>query len=846
MVNLVRRAGWRHLWHHPWQLILAVLGVALGVSVVVAVDVANESARRGLELSMSDVTGRTTHQILGGPGGLDERLYADLRYRFGIYPSAPVVEAYGTVAGETVHLLGVDPLSEARFRDHLEGVGDDAVPQLVSDPGAVLLAAKTATRMGLQVGDTFSFGLGGFQHALRLVGLIESASGAAAIDGLLVTDIATAQELSDQLGRLSRIELQLPNGADGQQAETALRAWLPPAAELSRAGGRTAAMEQLTRAFRTNLTAMSLLALVVGMFLIYNTMSFAILQRRRLLGTLRLLGVTRAGIFRVVLGEAVILGVTGTVLGVLVGLLLGQGLVQLVTRTINDHYYVLTVSTFLVTAPPLIKGALLGIGATLLATLVPVFEAAATTPQAAIQRSQLEREAHGLAPRLALGGLGLAGLAALILLLPSRSIAVGFLALFLLIVGLAGVSPWVLLWLSRWTGSLLGRVFGTPLHLALSGIAAGLSRTGTAIAALMLAVATIVGVGVMVDSFRATVEVWLQNTLRADIYVSLPDVRSGGARAALDPSLIARIRALPGIADVSTGRGAKLRTGGQAIEVFALGLSAGLSPRYPLKAGDPVTAWRAFSDGEAVLISEPLAWHKALGVGDSIRLRTNAGEQPFPIVGVYYDYGSEQGQVLMPRAMYDRHFDDPGVSALGIYLAAETRQEDVLAKLREAVAGHGAGQEVLLRSNQEIRQLSMDIFDRTFTITQVLRLLAVLVAFIGILNAFMALQLERAKELGVLRAIGLTPGQVGGLVSLQTAFMGLVAGLLAIPTGLVLSQVLIHVINRRSFGWSMQTLVEPAVLVQAVLLAVLAALLAGLYPGWRMAHTSPAEALREE
>jgi putative ABC transport system permease protein len=520
--------------------------------------------------------------------------------------------------------------------------------------------------------------------------------------------------------------------------------------------------------------------------------------------------------------------------------------VRLVTRTINDHYFVLTVTSFLVTAAPLLKGGLLGLGATLAATLVPAFEAAHIPPLAALQRSQLEQKAHRLAPRLAVAGLGMVIVALLVLAFPVRSLGPGFVALFLLIIGLALVSPWLVFRLSRLVAAPLGRCFGLQLRLAIGGVADSLSRTGIAIAALMLAVATLVGVGVMIASFRASVDVWLQSTLRADIYVGLPGVRSSTTRGSLDPALIGRLRNLPGIAGLSTGRGTRVAGEQGHTEVLALGLSPGLKPNYPLEAGDPEEVWKRFAAGEAVLVSEPLAWHRGLAVGDQVRLRTDYGPQRFAVAGIYHDYGTGEGEVLMPRTLYERHFEDRGVSAVGIYLQPAADPDTVLVAAREQVAAAAAGQQVLVRPGAEIRAQSLEIFDRTFTITRVLRLLAVLVAFIGILSAFLALQLERARELAILRATGMTPGQVGGQVALQTLFMGLVAGLLALPTGLVLAEVLIHVINRRSFGWSMQTLVEPGILFQAVLLAVAAALLAAVYPGWRMARTSPAAALREE
>lgn len=842
-MNLLHLAGWRYLARHPWQLLLAILGVGLGVSVVVAVDLANESAGRAFTLSMDALSGQATHRIVAGPGGIDERLFVRLRLVAADLPAAPVVEAFGTVAGETLHVLGVDPLSEAGFREHLGTVGEGAAGLLMGAPDAVLMAKATAGRLGLQVDEPFTLAIAGREHRLRLAGLIRPGAQAAALEGLLLTDIAIAQELAGRLGRLSWIDLRLPERAAAVERLSAL---LPPAAELEPVGKRTRAARQMTRAFRTNLQAMGLLALVIGMFLIYNTMTFVVLQRRRLLGTLRILGVTRGEVFRVVLGEAVVIGLIGTMLGLVAGIGIGQGLVRLVTRTINDHYFVLTVSSFLVTAAPLLKGAALGLGATLVATLVPAFEAAYTPPLAALQRSQLEQKAHRLAPRLAVGGLGMVATALLTLVLSGRAIGSGFVALFLLIIGLALVSPWLVFRFSRLAAPPLGRWFGLQVRLAIGGVADSLSRTGIAIAALMLAVATLVGVGVMIASFRASVDVWLQSTLRADIYVGLPSIRSSTTRGSLDPVLIEHLRELPGIAGLSTGRGTRVAGEHGHTEVFALGLSPGLKPYYPLQAGDPDEVWDRFGAGEAVLVSEPLAWHRGLAVGDQVSLRTDDGPQHFAVAGIYHDYGTGEGEVLMPRVLYDRHFADRGVSALGIYIQPAADPDAVLAAVRAQVAATATDQQVLVRPGGEIRAQSLEIFDRTFTITRVLRLLAVLVAFIGILSAFMALQLERARELAILRATGMTPGQVGGLVTLQTLFMGLVAGLLALPTGLVLAQVLIQVINRRSFGWSMQTLVEPGILIQAVLLSVAAALLAAVYPGWRMAHTSPAAALREE
>lgn len=843
-MNIIGIASRRHLLRHPWQLALAVLGIALGVAVVVSVDLASDSVHRAFELSVKAVAGDATHQITGGAGDLDETLYTRLRVDSGMRESAPVIEAWISSRDTALHLVGIDPLAEMSFGERFSASEGTDVTRLLTEPGTVLMSAATARRLGLVAGERFRISLGGHDHELRLLGLLGShPSGPAAIDGLLITDIATVQAISSRPGQLDRIDLILGDTRAGRAMLADIQRMLPAGVRVEAAGSRSDALLQMTRAFHTNLTAMSLLTLIVGMFLIYNTMTFVVLQRRTLIASLRILGVTRRQVFGLVFSEALAVGLAGSTVGLLLGLVLAQGLVHLVTRTINDLYFVLSVSQLLISPLPLLKGPVLGLGATLLAALLPAAEAARTAPAAALQRSGIEARAHMLAPGLALGGLTLTAAALLLLFWPGRSLLAGYVQLFMLVLGLTLISPLMVYWLARASAPLWGWLLGIQARLAVNGVAASLSRTGVAIAALMLAVATTVGVSVMVESFRASVEHWLSATLRADVYVSAPAVQSGQPGVALAPAVLERLARIPGIDALSTGRRITVAAGDQWVSVFALGLERSLQPRYPLKAGDPERVWPAFLAGEGVLISEPLAWHRRLDTGEHISLHTDYGDRTFRVLGIYYDYGSQAGEVLMHRPLYELHFEDRSVSAAGLYLAAGADLQQAIETVRQVTAGI---QRLNVVSNRDLREASLAIFDRTFTITGVLRLLVIVVAFVGILSAFMALQLERARELGVLRATGFTPAQVAGMVTTQTGFMGLASGLLAIPTGLALAALLIEVINRRSFGWSMTTVVSSDVMLEALLLATVAALLAGLYPGWRMAHASPAEALRSE
>jgi putative ABC transport system permease protein len=378
-------------------------------------------------------------------------------------------------------------------------------------------------------------------------------------------------------------------------------------------------------------------------------------------------------------------------------------------------------------------------------------------------------------------------------------------------------------------------------RLASRDLVRALSRTAVAVAALMVALATSVGVSLMVGSFRTTVQRWLDTTLQADIYVSPAALAANRAEVTLDPSLIDRLRALPGVARVSTNRGVVVPSAAGPVRLVALGIARESYATFTFRHGTPDSVWPSWEQGAAI-VSEPYASRHSVGVGSIVRLRSDRGELELPVAGVYYDYASDQGVVLVSRGTYERFWDDRGVSAVALYVAPGVAVDDVLARVRQTAASG----DVLVRSNRALRDASLEVFDRTFAITTVLRWLAVLVAVVGLLSALMALQLERARELAVLRAQGLTPSELWVLVTSQTGLMGLVAGLLALPVGVLLSVVLVFVINRRSFGWTLELEVPPAVLAEGLALAVVAAVLAGIFPAARMAGTPPAHALREE
>lgn len=854
--------GWRYLLRHPWQSVLMMLGITLGVAVVVAVDLANASASRAFDLSTEAVTGRATHAITGGPEGLDEKIYSTLRTRGVVEAAAPVLSAYITspqLGGQPVQLLGIDPFAEPPFRSYLgQGIAGQGsarptpvttnLVSFLTQPGAVLLSEGLAGRFGLSAGSPLVLEVNARQQPAFIAGLLEPADRLSdrALDNLLLVDIATAQELTGRLGKLDRIDLILPQDPlAASEVEKQIQSLLPKGAGLQPVAARTGSIQQMTSAFRVNLTALSLLALVVGLFLIYNTMTFSVVQRRPLFGTLRCLGVTRQEVFFLVISEALLVGILGSSLGLLLGILMGQGAVRLVTQTINDLFFVLSVRGIQIPPASLVKGVLLGISASVFTAAPPAWEAASVPPRAALSRSGLESKAQQAVRLAALGGLVLLLLGAILLLVPSQDLVLSFAGTFAVIVGFAMLAPVATRRFMRLVTPGLGRVWGTLGRMAPRDVVNSLSRTSIAVAALMIAVSVTIGVSVMVNSFRHTVVLWLAHTLQGDIYISAPGQTETQTSTALDPQALAVLQGFPGVEEMFVLRSVNVDSPVGPVHIAASSNSQVSGERSFLVTAVPREELPDRLKAGEVIVSEPFANRNQLPRhGAKVTLFTDQGAHDFPVAGIYYDYSSTQGTITMSLNVYRQYWRDPAVTSAALHLSPGLDVDQTAQAIEAALAG--SGQQLLVRPNEILRSEVLEVFDRTFAITGALQLLATIVAFIGVLSALLSLQLERGRELGILRAVGLSVRQLWGLVLLETGLMGAVAGLLAMPAGYALALILIYIINRRSFGWTLQMQIQPEPFLFALVVAVLAALLAGLYPAYRMGRLMAAEAIRYE
>jgi putative ABC transport system permease protein len=858
-----------HALQRPFRALLSIAGVALGVLASVAIGTANMQVLRSFEQAVTTVAGPATLEIAGHELGVDESVITAVRAVEGVVSAAPVIEeaivvAQGKSSGQTLEILGLDLLAEARTRGFqmLEAETEAALEALLA-PDALYLGRQVAADWNLGAGSIIEGTVGGRLIRLRVVGLIHNEAARSSLwDRLAVMDIAAAQLLFQSIGRLDRIELVTTPDQPLDDIAASLRAVLPPHLVVQRPTQRTKQVENMVWAFQLNLAIMSWVGLLVGMFLIYNTIAFVVTQRRREIGIYRALGMTEWRVAGLFLMEAGLLGLLGGLLGGLGGIWLARSLVSLVSRTISDLYVPVTsgglmLSMDILTFTAVAKGVLLGTVVSMVGALGPSVEAARTATVRALAPGDYEsthRLRAGLCGWISLVLLALAGVCSLIGPVGDLPLF-GYVATLCVLGSLSFLAPLCIqaLGMRRPRQESQTTMLGGSLrHIAADQAARHPGRNSVTVSALMVGLSIMIGVAVMVRSFRDTVEVWVDETVMADLVVApqawLQGKQVGQASSALPGTWRATLSAIDGIAAVDAIREVSVDIDGQPVALVSrdLQLHAQRS-RYRMIHGDSTVALRRAAETGGILLSEVLATRLRLHEGSKVSITTPAGPVAVSVEGVFYDYATDGGKMVIDRTRYQREWHDDRVSVFPIYLDAGADAEQV----RQSIVTHVTGKDgttvpPLVIRNHELRKEILEIFDRSFVLTYVLEAIAVLVAVLGIINTLVTAVLERRREFATLRAIGADTRQVERLVLWEAAYLGLIGAVLGVVGGVLLALLLIHVVNKQSFGWTIQMTVPGGLILQAVGLALTAALVAGYFPARWAARQPLVEGLREE
>ncbi len=818
----------RPLLREPLRTALTLFAVALGVAVVLAIDLAGEAAAGSFRSSVETLAGDEDLEVTG-IGGLDDRVYGNLATAPLPLRLKPRMEDYATLitTQEVVPLIGVDMVADALENLQAADGDSEAFRQAESVWVSEGFGLRPGSRLGIQVQDRrYEFRVGGvFRQRGRV----------------LVTDIQLAQRILARPGKLDRILVWVPDEPPLAEWITRLRTSLPAGVTVSAQGAKTRENQRMLEAFRWNLRVLSYIALVVGAFLIYNTISVSVVRRRGEIGILRALGATSQWILTAFLGEAVLFGLAGGLLGVLLGRVMAEGAVQLVGATVESLYVSSRPGEIVVTAGSVLFALAIGVGVAVVSALSPAREAASVTPIDAMGRGRsdyLSRVSRFRNLALATGSGLLAGVAAQLPPVGGKPFG-GYAAALLLIGGAALAMPATVDAVLRITSVTLRRLLGVEALLASRSLAGSLRRTAVLVGALSTAVAMMVSVGIMVGSFRQTVLIWMDNQLKGDIYLRPAGPASADRFPTMTAGLDDRIARLPDVAAIDRFRAYPISFNGLPATLASSESAATASDDRPaFLAGNRREILRRLPTCDCVIVSEPFANKHGVKPGDTLTLAIGR----FEVLGIYYDYANERGYIIMDRATMLRYLPDPAPSNLAVWVKPGVS----LDQAQRAIERAAAGSSVAVFSNRSLRMEAIKIFDRTFAITYALEAVAIIVAVMGIAGALLALVIDRRRELGLLRFLGSSQGQIRRLVLSEAGLLGLLAQGAGVVLGVLLSLILVFVINKQSFGWTIQFHWPVGVLLTALAGVYGATLVAGLYPAELAVRLNPIEVIHEE
>ena len=862
----------RHARRHKLLAGLNVFSVALGVAVYLAIQIANHSANQSFAASIDLVAGKANLEVRSPGGGFDERCLPKLRTAPEVKAATPLVEGYVTLPdypGEYLQLLGIDIFTNLPFASFSVGgeapadAGDLNFDHWLGDSRAVAITDEFGREHHLKVGDPLRVQVNGRQENLSVRALIRLDQTAAGRGNSRVAamDIGWAQELLGKQGQLSSVQILLRQPREAERAAAALRQWVPPDATISAPGQRSGQIERMLASFELNLGALSLISLLVGMFLIYNTIAASVVRRRIETGILRAVGTTRFEVQCLFLAEALLFGLLGVTLGIVGGIVLARYLIGREIARVISTLYMLVSADHLSLTPLLVFSAyFFGLGSVLAAAWLPAREGARENPVAALSLGlgATMQNSRVRAPVWLSWGLLALALAAgsAVLSLTTGPAWLGFGSAFFVLLGFAFTAPAYTSAAARAFELLFkasdartgprpanGGRFRSPvlLRLASQNLYRSLHRNSVIVAALMAAIAMTVGISVMIHAFRRTVEIWIDRAIVADIFMTPSANETLGNGALFPPEVLTGLQHDPEVAAVDTVREVGVTIRGERISMAVV--SGDNRNRLAFVGGHGDEKQRAFYQPDHVFVTEPFTHHYHVKDGDRLQIPTPDGPREFTIAGVYYDYSRDAGLVAISRENFVRHWHDERIMSVGLYLKNPRTLDETAARLRRTYNQHG---EFLIYSNRAIRERVFEIFGQTFRITNVLRVIAVVIAVIGIFLTLTTLVTEREREIGVLRAIGASRAQIQGIVLTESALIGLLSSTLGILAGLSLSVVLTYVINKAFFGWTIQLAVPWMSVLMTPAWILLAALAAGWLPAVRAGRVPIAAAIRTE
>jgi len=848
---LLRLLSWPYFRKHVLRTALTTAGIVLGVAVFVGMHTANQSVLFAFSHTVDRIAGKTELQVSAGETGFDEAVLDKVQSAASVRVAVPVIEAIADtkLKGQgNLLVLGVDMTGDRSLRDYDLESGEDAVIDdplvFLAQPDSIILAKEFADKNGIAVGSRVTLGTAEGDKAFAVRGVMKSSGLTSAFGGnLAIMDIYAAQKMFGRGRTFDRIDVALKPNRTLADAEHEISAIVGPGFQVEPPSGRGQQFEAMLAAYSMMVGISSLFALFIGMFIIYNSFSIAVTQRRSEIGILRALGATRRQIRWLFLGESAVTGLVGSIGGVLFGILIARGIAASIGTLIADVYVVAQHADELATNPALLALALaIGVGTSIVAAAIPARNAARVDPVQALQKGKYQVLSAGESRARAVAA-AVCGAISIGCLLGANSRPVFYVGYALAILVALLLGPLLSLALAKAIRPVLKWARPVEGALAADSLIQAPRRTSASVAALMLSLALVIAFAGMARASYDSIITWMETALNPELFI-LPSQSVVSRTIRFPSSMAAEVAAIPGVERVQMVRDARIVFRKTPVMLVAVEVnSIAKTAQLPPVAGKADEMYRKAAAGEGLMVSDNLAQLQHLSLGETLEIPAPNGMIRLPIVGIVVDYSDQQGTVLMDRGLFLKYWNDDSVNIFRIYVKPGAPIADVRQRILEQYAGQ---RQVFVLTNDELKRYILKVTDQWFGLTSVQIAVAVLVAILGIVNTLTVSITDRRRELGVLQAVGGLHRQIRGTIWIEALSIGTLGLVLGFALGAINLYYILQIVHHDIAGMRLDY-VFPISTVFALVPTILgAAFVAAIWPAESAVHGSLVEALEYE
>jgi putative ABC transport system permease protein len=851
-MKLLMLVSWPYARKHLLRTMLTMLGIVLGVAVFVGMHSANQSVLDAFSRTVNKIAGKAQLQVSAGETGFDEDILEKVQAVPEVAVAVPVLEAVVSTQRKgqgNLMILGVDMTGDRTLRDYdLEG-GKES--DTVDDPliflaqaDSLIVSRKFADRNGLAMNKKMTMKTMDGDKDFTIRGLMGSGGLASAFDGNLgVMDIYAAQKVFGRGRKFDRIDIALKEGVKIDAGKAAIEAALGTGFQVAPPSARSKQFESMLAGYTTSMNISSAFALFVGMFIIYNSFSIAVTQRRAEIGILRAVGATRRQIQTIFLSESAIVGLIGSAIGMACGIALAYGLADYIGDIMQGAYGISEKPRPLIWGPELVAIAVaIGTGTSVIASFIPARTATQVDPVQALQKgkSQVLSAGDSRIRRIIAFALGVVCLVCIALGANKWVFYAGY--IFLVIATLL-LAPSLSMWIAQALRPFLRWIRPVEGSLAVDSLLQAPRRTSATVSALMLCLAMVVGLAGTSLAALSAVQEWLKAGLNADMFVSTSeDLNAHSFR--FPPEMAGQLQQLPGVDEVQAVRNTKVMFHGTQVSLTSFDVDRTADRSRGIKMMKGVkNAYSLAHLGKAVLISGNLGELQHLKVGDEVEVAAPYGTMKLPIAGIIQDFADQQGSIFVDRTIYQQYWKDTSVDMFKVYLKPGSDPPAVKAEILERFSSQ---RRLFVYLNKELRSYVLKLTEQWFGITYIQLALALVVAVLGIVNSLTVSITDRKRELGILRAVGGVRGQVRGAIWMEALTIGAVGLIMGIGLGAINLYYQLELMRRDFNGIPLEYSFPWMVALGLVPLILITAFIAAIGPGEASVRGSLVEALAYE